>query len=91
MVWQGKWTRDDLDGYLNFLSVSSDGRVTHWTLVKTCLSVTEILRLSSSKTLLNCGEEETEVTLCDGARCLSVKPDDHNIFLVGTESGLWCL
>jgi dynein intermediate chain 1 len=33
-VWQVSWQRDDLDDNLNFNSVSSDGRVTQWTLLK---------------------------------------------------------
>lgn len=34
---QVKWAPDNLDGYLNFYSVSGDGRVTNWTIVKTAL------------------------------------------------------
>ncbi len=33
-VWQVRWQKDDLDGNLNFFSISSDGRVVCWTLVK---------------------------------------------------------
>jgi dynein intermediate chain 1 len=33
-VWQVRWQKDDLDNNLNFYSVSSDGRVACWTLVK---------------------------------------------------------
>jgi len=33
-VWQVRWQKDDLDNNLNFYSVSSDGRVVCWTLVK---------------------------------------------------------
>ena len=33
-VWQVKWQKDDLDGNMNFFSVSSDGRVVSWTLAK---------------------------------------------------------
>ena len=32
--YQVKWQKDDLDNNLNFFSVSSDGRVVSWTLVK---------------------------------------------------------
>ena len=86
-AWEARWTRDNLDGYLNFHSVSSDGRVTNWSLVKTNLWVSDVLRISFSKTLLHCGEDATEVSLCDGGRCLAFKPDEPNMFLVGTESG----
>ena len=33
-VWQVRWQKDDLDNNLNFYSVSSDGRIVCWTLVK---------------------------------------------------------
>ena len=33
-VWQVRWQKDDLDNNLNFFSVSSDGRVVSWTLIK---------------------------------------------------------
>ncbi|XP_013008849.1 dynein axonemal intermediate chain 1 isoform X5 [Cavia porcellus] len=33
-VWQVKWQKDDMDHNLNFFSVSSDGRIVSWTLVK---------------------------------------------------------
>lgn len=33
-VWQVKWQKDNLDGNMNFFSVSSDGRVVCWTLAK---------------------------------------------------------
>ena len=33
-VWQVRWQKDDHDGNMNFFSVSSDGRVCRWTVVK---------------------------------------------------------
>lgn len=39
-VWmfQVKWQKDDMDNNLNFFSVSSDGRIVSWTLVKVPVS-----------------------------------------------------
>ncbi|CAO2580491.1 Dynein axonemal intermediate chain 1 [Lemmus lemmus] len=37
-VWQVKWQKDDMDHNLNFFSVSSDGRIVSWTLVKVPVS-----------------------------------------------------
>ena len=45
-VWQVRWQKDDLDGNLNFFSISSDGRVVCWTLVK--------VKSSFVQTLLSC-------------------------------------
>ena len=41
-VWQVSWQKDDLDDNLNFFSISSDGRVTQWTLLKNALVHTVI-------------------------------------------------
>ena len=45
-VWQVRWQKDDLDNNLNFFSVSSDGRVTCWTLVKNELHFHDIITLA---------------------------------------------
>lgn len=39
-VWQVNWQKDDLDENANFFSVSSDGRVLQWTLLKNELAYT---------------------------------------------------
>ena len=45
--WQVRWQKDDLDNNLNFFSVSSDGRVVVWTLIKVCLGgMFDVLRIS---------------------------------------------
>ena len=31
---QVRWQKDDADNNMNFFSVSSDGRIVHWTIVK---------------------------------------------------------
>ena len=55
---QVKWVRDNLDGYLNFYSVSGDGRVTNWTLVKNCLWHSDQLTISFARQLTNLAEPE---------------------------------
>ena len=54
---QVKWAPDNLDGYLNFYSVSADGRVTNWTLVKTALWCNDSLFITFNKALTNIGED----------------------------------
>ena len=56
-MWQVKWAPDNLDGYLNFYSVSGDGRVSNWTIVKTALWTNDTLLINFCKTLNNLGEE----------------------------------
>ena len=58
-----KWAKDNLDGYLNFYSVSGDGRVTNWTIVKTALWHTDILAIKFSKPLENFSEESIKENL----------------------------
>ena len=51
--YQVKWATDDIDGYLNFHSVSGDGRVSNWTIVKTSMWHTDILNIGFEKQLKN--------------------------------------
>ena len=46
-----------MDGYLNFYSVSGDGRVTNWTIVKTALWYSDIMLITFSKNLENFSDE----------------------------------
>ncbi len=41
-----KWQKEDVDGNLNFCSISSDGRVKNWTLKKLFLHANDILILA---------------------------------------------
>ena len=73
-----------MDGYLNFYSVSGDGRVTNWTIVKTSLWFTDTLNITFTKSLHNFSEEDTKAILKDGGRCVAFNPNDDTMFLVGT-------
>lgn len=48
-----KWAPDDLDNYLNFYSVSGDGLVTNWTLVKCLLRNCEKMKIRFNAKLDN--------------------------------------
>ena len=85
VVWQVKWVEDNLDGYLNFFSISGDGRVTNWTIVKTTLWHTDKMVLDFKKSLTN--SENLSGQLVEGPRCIAFKPDEENLFLVGTDEG----
>ena len=56
----GQMGEDNLDGYLNFYSVSGDGRVTNWTIVKTALWYSDIMLITFSKNLDNFSDEIRE-------------------------------
>ncbi|KAK9529339.1 hypothetical protein VZT92_013441 [Zoarces viviparus] len=83
-VWQVRWQKDDMDNNRNFYSVSSDGRVVSWTLVKNELVFTDIIRLSGAVS------EGPEGAQQPGIACGTAfdfhKQIDY-LFLVGTEEG----
>ena len=60
VVWQVRWAPDTLEGYLTFFSVSADGMVTQWTLVKTNMTASNILSINFSRTLLNLDKSITD-------------------------------
>ena len=59
-VWQVSWQADDLDKNRNFCSVSSDGRVTSWTLIKSDLHASDLIVLRSDAD--NFGKKEVRCT-----------------------------
>ena len=83
-VWQVKWQKDDLDGNMNFFSVSSDGRVVSWTLCKSELIHTDVLTLS-----IESGEsaESGVVAALGCGTCFDFNKQQDQIFLVCTEEG----
>ncbi|XP_041837611.1 dynein, axonemal, intermediate chain 1, paralog 2 [Melanotaenia boesemani] len=85
-VWQVRWQSDDMDNNHNFYSVSSDGRVLSWTLVKNELVFSDIIRLSVNGAV----SEDPEGALLPSIAC-GTSFDFHKqidyLFLVGTEEG----
>uniref|UniRef100_A0AAX7TTU7 Dynein axonemal intermediate chain 1 n=1 Tax=Astatotilapia calliptera TaxID=8154 RepID=A0AAX7TTU7_ASTCA len=81
-VWQVRWQSDDMDNNHNFYSVSSDGRVVSWTLVKVSrgdIHFVAVLYLIGKASLkYSCYSSGTSFD--------SHKQIDY-MFLVGTEEG----
>ncbi|XP_076850990.1 dynein, axonemal, intermediate chain 1, paralog 2 isoform X2 [Brachyhypopomus gauderio] len=84
-VWQVKWQTDDTDNNHNFFSVSSDGRVVSWTLVKNELVFTDIIKLSTEGPVSD-GQEGMLPAPAGGTSFDFHKQIDY-LFLVGTEDG----
>uniref|UniRef100_A0A8C6Z372 Dynein axonemal intermediate chain 1 n=2 Tax=Nothoprocta perdicaria TaxID=30464 RepID=A0A8C6Z372_NOTPE len=85
-VWQVKWQKDDMDNNLNFFSVSSDGRIVSWTLVKNELVHTDVIKLSVEGATMQGPEGLQLQTLGCGTSFDFHKKIDY-LFLVGTEEG----
>ncbi|XP_030833317.1 dynein intermediate chain 2, ciliary isoform X1 [Strongylocentrotus purpuratus] len=85
-VWQVAWQKDDLDNNLNFFSVSSDGRVVAWTLVKNELTYTDVIQLQLDSAPQD-GPEGTQLTPLGCGTCFDFHKQTDYLFLVGTEEG----
>lgn len=82
-VWQVWWQNDDLDDNLNFFSVSSDGRVIRWTLLKNELLYTDVIQLKYDPVT----EEEEKLFTLAGGCCFDFHKKTDHLFMVGTEEG----
>ncbi|XP_071349712.1 dynein, axonemal, intermediate chain 1, paralog 2 isoform X2 [Trachinotus anak] len=85
-VWQVRWQNNDMDNNHNFYSVSSDGRVVSWTLVKNELVFTDIIRLSLNGVVSEGPEGAQQPSTACGTAFDFHKQIDY-LFLVGTEEG----
>ena len=89
-VWQVKWQDDpDLTKSLSFFSISSDGRVTCWSLMNK-LEPEEVLKLKlvldQDKELVD-NKKESFLYGLAGGMCFDFNPFHEHLFLVGTEEG----
>ena len=88
-VWQVSWQEEDLSKSLQFYTVSSDGKVSLWTLMKNGeLEQQEVMELKpvSNEVASDLDEEAALGTLNGGCSFDFNKTSDH-LFVVGTEEG----
>ena len=87
-VWQVYWQEEDLSKALNFFSVSSDGRVTLWTMSKSELQFQDVmeLKLVGSAKDTDPDDDTSLGSLAGGCSFDFNKTSDH-LFVVGTEEG----
>jgi len=86
-VWQVSWQADDLDKNKNFTSVSSDGRVTLWTLIKSEIHHTDLIVLRQDPDPAK-KEVDEALVLNNCGTCFDFNPSDDTMYLVGTEEGV---
>jgi len=88
-VWQVIWQDEDIGKNLNFYSISSDGRVTNWAMIKNELEPTDIMTLQAQEAAgqKDRDDEDTSLTGLAGGTCLDFNPFSHHLFVLGTEEG----
>jgi len=89
-VWQIRWNADPNVKNLFFYSISSDGRVSSWTLMKNKLEAEEVIKLrlvvDENKGLIENKKEAFMYGLA-GGMCFDFNTYQEDLFLVGTEEG----
>ncbi|XP_072353366.1 dynein, axonemal, intermediate chain 1, paralog 2 isoform X2 [Scyliorhinus torazame] len=85
-VWQVKWQKDDMDNNVNFFSVSSDGRVVCWVLIKDELVHTDIIKLTMDG-ICKDALENLQLQIMGCGTSFDFHKEKNNLFLVGTEEG----
>eukprot|EP01006_Ploeotia_vitrea_P041816 TRINITY_DN66575_c6_g4_i1.p1 TRINITY_DN66575_c6_g4~~TRINITY_DN66575_c6_g4_i1.p1 ORF type:complete len:627 (+),score=104.57 TRINITY_DN66575_c6_g4_i1:51-1931(+) len=89
-VWQVYWQKEDVPKNLTFFSISSDGRVTNWTLSKTELQYTNVieLKLTDEKDgKADPADPDAALAGLSGGSCFDFNKFQDSIFIVGTEEG----
>merc|ERR1719230_940518 len=87
-VWEVCWQEEDLAKNLNFFSISSDGRVTLWTLSKNELEYSDVMELKLvAATKETEPDEDTSLCGLAGGCCFDFNKYSEHLFLVGTEEG----
>ncbi|CAL8085872.1 unnamed protein product [Calicophoron daubneyi] len=96
-VWEVRWQPNDLDANLNFFSVSADGRVISWTLIKEGVGsmhecpndmgqfIAMTLKLVTSSAD---GGENSQLVSLDCGTAFDFHPSQPHLFLVATEEGM---
>jgi len=85
-VWQVIWN-PDVSKYYNFYSISSDGRVMNWILMKDKFEPEEVIRLKLINKKNKQSDEETSLISLACGLCFDFNRFDPFTFIVGTEEG----
>ncbi|CAI7994794.1 Dynein intermediate chain 1, axonemal [Geodia barretti] len=85
-VWQVCWQKNDMEGNINFYSVSADGRVVIWRLIKNELQWEDVVQVSLPGEMTE-GVEGTRNNVISSGTCIGFNPFLEHLFLVGSESG----
>jgi dynein intermediate chain 1 len=84
-VWEIHWSANPDN--LQFFSISSDGRVTSWSLAKNELQFADVMKLTMSDTVDKSEDPEAALIGLSGGTCFDFSRESENIFIIGTEEG----
>lgn len=85
-VWEVRWSKDESN--LQCFSISSDGRVTAWSLSKNELAFADVMKLSMTDGADQNDDPEAALIGLAGGTCFDFSRQSENIFIVGTQEGL---
>ncbi|XP_071108758.1 dynein intermediate chain 2, ciliary-like isoform X4 [Haliotis cracherodii] len=85
-VWQVRWQKDDTDNNMNFYSISSDGRIVHWTIVKNEMMYQDVITLTLPEDPAE-GPDGIKVPTVGCGTAFDFHKQKNYLFLVGTEEG----
>lgn len=85
-VWQVRWQKDDLENNHNFYSISSDGRIVHWTILKNELTYQDVIKLALPDAPAE-GPDGTKISTIGCGTAFDFHKKNDYMFLVGTEEG----
>lgn len=88
-VWQIFWEEADLNKWMQFYSISSDGRVTLWTLTKAELLYEDIMELQPyTQALTDIDADAAQFSRLESGCCFDFNKLSDHLFIVGTEEGV---
>ncbi|KAL4227306.1 cytoplasmic dynein with WD40 domain [Mactra antiquata] len=85
-VWQVRWQKDDLENNHNFYSISSDGRIVHWTIIKNELTFQDVIKLNMPEAPAE-GPDGTKIATIGCGTAFDFHKKNDYMFVVGTEEG----
>ncbi|XP_060598579.1 dynein intermediate chain 2, ciliary-like isoform X1 [Ruditapes philippinarum] len=85
-VWQVRWQKDDLENNHNFYSISSDGRIVHWTIIKNELTYQDVIKLAMPEAPAE-GPDGTKIQTIGCGTAFDFHKKNDYMFVVGSEEG----
>lgn len=84
-VWQLQWVKQSSNQSENLVSISTDGRVTNWSIRKGLeyMDLMELKRVSKT----GGAKKEAFISRRSSGMCFDFHPNDSNLYLAGTEDG----